>query len=82
MFLQPIELRLAAATAVAKMGDTGGVYVADSALSSPDPAVRAQACFLYAAAAEVRDWIEEALQEPLPSEDLLDALKDGVALCK
>lgn len=34
------------------------------------------------AAAKVRDWIEEALQEPLPSEDLLDALKDGVALCK
>lgn len=34
------------------------------------------------AAAEVRDWIEEALQEPLPSEDLLDGLKDGVALCK
>lgn len=55
VFLQPIELRLAAATAVAKMGDTGGVYVADTALSSPDPAVRAQACFLYAAAAEVRD---------------------------
>ena len=55
VFLQPIELRLAAATAVANMGDAGGVYVADSALSSPDPAVRAQACFLYAAAAEVRD---------------------------
>lgn len=34
------------------------------------------------AAGEVRDWIEEVLQERLPSDDLLDALKDGVALCK
>lgn len=34
------------------------------------------------AAAEIRDWIEEVLQEPLPSGDLLDALKDGVALCR
>jgi len=55
IFIQPIELRLAAATAVAKMGDTGGVYVADLALSSDDPAVRSQACFLYSAAALARD---------------------------
>ncbi|PWY95208.1 hypothetical protein BO94DRAFT_508275 [Aspergillus sclerotioniger CBS 115572] len=34
------------------------------------------------AAAEVRTWIEEALHEKLPPGDLLDALKDGVALCK
>ncbi|KAH2752427.1 hypothetical protein KXW10_004409 [Aspergillus fumigatus] len=34
------------------------------------------------AAAEVRTWIEETLQEKLPAGDLLDALKDGVALCK
>ncbi|EYE92830.1 calponin homology domain protein [Aspergillus ruber CBS 135680] len=34
------------------------------------------------AAAEVRDWIEEVLQEQLAPGDLLDALKDGVALCK
>ncbi|KAE8145262.1 hypothetical protein BDV25DRAFT_165055 [Aspergillus avenaceus] len=34
------------------------------------------------AAAEVRDWIEEALQEKLSAGDLLDALKDGVALCR
>lgn len=34
------------------------------------------------AAAEVRDWIEEVLQEQLTPGDLLDALKDGVALCK
>ena len=34
------------------------------------------------AAAEVREWIEEVLHEKLPPGDLLDALKDGVALCK
>ncbi|KAJ5172955.1 hypothetical protein N7492_005548 [Penicillium capsulatum] len=34
------------------------------------------------AAAEVRDWIEEVLREKLPSNDLLEGLKDGVALCK
>ncbi|MFI4853509.1 MAG: HEAT repeat domain-containing protein [Phycisphaerales bacterium JB065] len=55
VFLQPIELRLAAATALAKMGEVGGVYVADSALTSPNPAVRAQASFLYEAAARARD---------------------------
>ena len=34
------------------------------------------------AAAEVRNWIEEVLHERLPAGDLLDALKDGVALCR
>ncbi|KAL4780288.1 hypothetical protein BJX76DRAFT_50557 [Aspergillus varians] len=34
------------------------------------------------AAAEVRSWIEEVLRERLPSGDLLEALKDGVALCR
>ncbi|KAK1142571.1 calponin [Aspergillus melleus] len=34
------------------------------------------------AAAEVRDWIEEVLHESLPAGDLLEALKDGVALCR
>jgi hypothetical protein len=35
-----------------------------------------------AAANEARSWIEEALGEKLPSSDLLEGLKDGVALCK
>ena len=35
-----------------------------------------------AAANEVRNWIEGALDERLPSPDLLEGLKDGVALCK
>lgn len=34
------------------------------------------------AAKEVRAWIEDALGERLPPGDLMDALKDGVALCK
>ncbi|KAL8823423.1 MAG: hypothetical protein Q9191_005874, partial [Dirinaria sp. TL-2023a] len=34
------------------------------------------------AADEVRRWIQDVLGEPLPSGDLLDALKDGIALCK
>lgn len=35
-----------------------------------------------AAANEVRSWIEQVLGERLPSSDLLEGLKDGVALCK
>jgi hypothetical protein len=34
------------------------------------------------AANEVRSFIEESLGEPLAKGDLLDSLKDGVALCK
>ncbi|KAI1483832.1 hypothetical protein F4774DRAFT_105307 [Daldinia eschscholtzii] len=35
-----------------------------------------------AAANEARSWIESVLGSKLPSNDLLDGLKDGVALCK
>lgn len=35
-----------------------------------------------AAAKETRDWIEDVLGEQMKSGDLLEALKDGVALCK
>ena len=34
------------------------------------------------AAREVKSWIERVLGESLPSNDLLDGLKDGVALCR
>ncbi|KAL2213690.1 hypothetical protein CC79DRAFT_1327589 [Sarocladium strictum] len=35
-----------------------------------------------AAANEARNWVEDILGEKLPSSDLLEGLKDGVALCK
>jgi hypothetical protein len=35
-----------------------------------------------AAANEVRSWIEGILGSRLPANDLLEGLKDGVALCK
>lgn len=31
---------------------------------------------------ETRKWLENILGEPLPAGDLLEALKDGSALCK
>lgn len=34
------------------------------------------------AANEVKSWIEEVLGERLAAGDLMDSLKDGVALCK
>jgi len=34
------------------------------------------------AAGEVREWIEEVLGERLPGGDLLEGLRDGIALCK
>lgn len=35
-----------------------------------------------AQANEAKAWMENILGERLPSSDLLDGLKDGVALCK
>lgn len=34
------------------------------------------------AAREAKQWIEDVLGERLPDGDLLEGLKDGVALCK
>lgn len=34
------------------------------------------------ASKEVRDWIEEILSDKLQDGDLLEALKDGLALCR
>lgn len=45
-FLQPKEVRLAAAGALAHMGHADGVYVAESYLADPEPAVRAQCAFV------------------------------------
>lgn len=35
-----------------------------------------------AAANEAKSWIESILGDRLPSDDLLEGLRDGVALCK
>jgi transgelin len=31
---------------------------------------------------EAKDWIEHTLGEPLPQDDLIDALTDGSVLCR
>lgn len=49
-YLYPPELRLAAATSLAKMGYPDGVYVADEYAADADHLVRAQTTFLYAEA--------------------------------
>jgi len=38
--------------------------------------------YTSAAANEAREWIEFILGDKLPSSDLLEGLKDGVALCR
>jgi HEAT repeat protein len=43
----PAEIRLAAVTALAKMGYRDGAYVADQYAVDPNPALRAQAAFAY-----------------------------------
>jgi HEAT repeat protein len=52
VYLQPRELRLAAAASMAKMGYFGGWYVGDMYANEPEPAVRAQAAFVLGAAAQ------------------------------
>lgn len=51
VYLQPRELRLAAASSMAKMGYFGGWYVGDMYANEPEPAVRAQAAFVLGASA-------------------------------
>ncbi|MBL8745434.1 MAG: HEAT repeat domain-containing protein [Phycisphaerae bacterium] len=45
-YLQPKEVRLAAAGALARMGHPGGMYVAEGYLNDADAAVRAQSVFV------------------------------------
>lgn len=67
-YLQPRELRLAAATALAKMGYPDGIYVAEQYRDDPDPAVRAQVAFLYRAVGRRpdRDMLAGMLDDPSP----------------
>lgn len=46
-YLQPKEVRLSAAAALARMGFPGGIYVADMYANDPDPMVRSEAMFVY-----------------------------------
>jgi HEAT repeat protein len=48
-FLYPKELRLAAATALAKMNQPDGVFVAEDLRNDQEAAIRSQSAFLYAA---------------------------------
>lgn len=58
--------------------------VAMASVTSLDKDLRQMRLDKYtpAAANEARKWIEDTLGERLPSSDLLEGLKDGVALCK
>ena len=55
-----------------------------ASVSSLDKDLRTMRLSRYTpqAASEVREWVEEILGGRLPSGDLLEALKDGVALCR
>lgn len=67
-FVQPKEVRLAAATALAKMGYRDGLYVAEQFRADEDPAVRAQAAFLMSQGARIADIpaLEAMLDDPSP----------------
>ena len=67
-YLQPPELRLAAATALAKMGYRDGAYVALEVMHDPNPALRAQAAFLLRACGRrpERDALIAMLDDPAP----------------
>lgn len=43
----PAEIRLGAAASMAKLGNKRGSFIADEFLNSPNPALRAQAAFVY-----------------------------------
>ena len=63
---------------------TTGHRLTMASVSSLDKDLRNMRLSRYTpqAATEVRNWVEEILGERLTGNDLLDALKDGVALCK
>lgn len=67
-YLYPKELRLAAATALAKMGQFGGTYVADEYRDDPEPVIRAQAAFLYGATGQAQFLrpLEKMTDDPSP----------------
>lgn len=54
-YTQPRELRMAAASALGKLGYGDGVYVGEQYASDPDPLVRQQAALVFGDAGSARD---------------------------
>ncbi len=67
-FLWPMELRLASALSLAKMGELGGVFTADLAFDAEDQMTRSQAAFVYGWAGRAVDLskLELMLGDPSP----------------
>jgi HEAT repeat protein len=67
-YLWPIELRLASALALAKMGELGGVFTADLAFDHEEASVRGQAAFVYGEAGRSIDLakLELLMEDPSP----------------
>jgi len=67
-YAQPMELRLAAAKALAQMGLEDGMFVAAMYQHNEDPAVRAQAAFVYGASTRAAQLapLQAMLDDPSP----------------
>lgn len=67
-FVQPPEVRLAAARSLALMGYPGGMYVAEMYEKEPIPAIRGQVAFVFAAGGRRADLqrLERLLDDPDP----------------
>ena len=77
-FVQPKEVRLAAATALAKMGFRDGTYVSQAYASDPDPATRVQVTFLHSASGRPADLASLATMMDDPDEMVRAAAAAGV----
>ncbi len=75
-YLQPKEVRLAAAGALAQMGHPDGMYVAETYVADPDPAIRAQCAFVLGCGRRTQDL---AALEPLMSADPAPATRVAAA---
>lgn len=67
-FVQPPEVRLAAARSLAQMGYPGGMYVAEMYEKDPNPAVRSQVAFVFGAGGRPGDLkaLERLMADPSP----------------
>lgn len=67
-YAQPMEVRLAAAKSLAQMGFEDGMYVGEMYMTDTEPAVRAQAAFVFGASSHARmlDPLRTMLEDPSP----------------